>query len=69
MLPFSKDTVFVFGRDTLHAFLVAGHTAGSTAYLFRGVLFVGDAGDLLGGVDSAPHGMATRMTRSRPWRA
>jgi glyoxylase-like metal-dependent hydrolase (beta-lactamase superfamily II) len=41
--PFSRDTTFVLGRDTLRAFLVPGHTAGSTAYLFRGILFVGDA--------------------------
>lgn len=37
------DTAFVFGRDTLHAFAVAGHTPGSTAYLFRETLFAGDA--------------------------
>jgi hydroxyacylglutathione hydrolase len=41
--PFARDTAFVLGRDTLRAFLVPGHTAGSAAYLFRGVLFVGDA--------------------------
>jgi glyoxylase-like metal-dependent hydrolase (beta-lactamase superfamily II) len=41
--PFSRDTSFVLGSDTLRAFLVPGHTAGSAAYLFRGVLFVGDA--------------------------
>ena len=41
--PFSQDTTFAFGRDTLRAFLVPGHTAGSAAYLFRGILFVGDA--------------------------
>jgi glyoxylase-like metal-dependent hydrolase (beta-lactamase superfamily II) len=41
--PFGRDTVYVLGRDTLRAFLVPGHTAGSAAYLFRGVLFVGDA--------------------------
>ena len=41
--PFSSDTVFTFGGDTLRAFSVPGHTAGSAAYLFRGVLFVGDA--------------------------
>jgi len=41
--PFARDTVFVFGPDTVRAFSVPGHTAGSTAYLFRGVLFVGDA--------------------------
>ena len=40
---FSRDTAFVFGRDTLLAFIVPGHTAGSAVYLFRGVLFMGDA--------------------------
>ena len=40
---FAADTVFAFGRDTVRAFAVPGHTAGSAAYLFRGVLFVGDA--------------------------
>jgi hydroxyacylglutathione hydrolase len=40
---FSGDTAFTFGRDTLYAFLVPGHTAGSVAYLFRGILFLGDA--------------------------
>jgi glyoxylase-like metal-dependent hydrolase (beta-lactamase superfamily II) len=38
-----RDTALVFGNDTVRAFLVPGHTAGSTAYLARGVLFVGDA--------------------------
>lgn len=41
--PFARDTTYVFGRDTLYAFLVPGHTAGSAAYLFRGILFIGDA--------------------------
>jgi hydroxyacylglutathione hydrolase len=41
--PFSRDTVFDFGRDTLRAYIVPGHTAGSAVYLFRGVLFMGDA--------------------------
>ena len=41
--PFSRDTLFVLGSDTLRAFTMPGHTAGSAAYLFRGVLFVGDA--------------------------
>jgi len=41
--PFASDTFFVFGADTLRAYLVPGHTAGSAAYLFRGVLFAGDA--------------------------
>lgn len=40
---FSQDTAFVVGADTLRAYLVAGHTAGSAVYLFRGVLFLGDA--------------------------
>lgn len=41
--PFADDTSFVFGRDTVRAFVVPGHTAGSAAYLVRGVLFAGDA--------------------------
>jgi glyoxylase-like metal-dependent hydrolase (beta-lactamase superfamily II) len=41
--PFSGDTAFVVGSDTIRAYAVPGHTAGSAAYLFRGVLFVGDA--------------------------
>ena len=41
--PFSRDTTFVFGGDTLHAYVVPGHTAGSAVYLFRGTLFLGDA--------------------------
>ena len=41
--PFSRDTLFTFGRDTVRAFAVPGHTAGSAAYLLRGVLFLGDA--------------------------
>ncbi len=40
---FMNDTTFVLGSDTVRAFVVAGHTAGSAAYLFRGVLFAGDA--------------------------
>jgi hydroxyacylglutathione hydrolase len=40
---FSGDTSFVLGADTLRAYPVPGHTAGSAAYLFRGVLFIGDA--------------------------
>lgn len=40
---FSVDTTFVFGSDTLRTYIVPGHTAGSAVYLFRGVLFVGDA--------------------------
>ena len=40
---FSQDTTFVLGADTLRAYVVAGHTAGTTVYLFRGILFLGDA--------------------------
>jgi hydroxyacylglutathione hydrolase len=43
VLGFGSDTAFVFGRDTVRAFPVPGHTPGSAAYLLRGVLFVGDA--------------------------
>jgi glyoxylase-like metal-dependent hydrolase (beta-lactamase superfamily II) len=42
-LAFSADTAFAFGRDTLRACAVPGHAAGTAVYLFRGVLFVGDA--------------------------
>lgn len=41
--PFARDTAVVLGTDTLRAFFIPGHTAGSAAYLFRRVLFVGDA--------------------------
>ena len=40
---FTRDTAFVIGADTLRAYLVTGHTGGSVVYLFRGVLFLGDA--------------------------
>lgn len=43
VLAVSRDTTFVFGRDTLRAYQVPGHTPGSMAYLFRETLFVGDA--------------------------
>ncbi len=41
--PFSRDTLWAMGADTVRAFHVRGHTPGSSAYLFRGILFVGDA--------------------------
>lgn len=41
--PFASDTAFVMGSDTVLAYSLPGHTAGSAAYLFRGILFVGDA--------------------------
>ena len=40
---FRADTTFVLGADTLRAYVVPGHTAGSAVYLFRGILFLGDA--------------------------
>ncbi|HET9425391.1 MAG TPA: MBL fold metallo-hydrolase [Gemmatimonadaceae bacterium] len=40
---FAADTTFVVGADTLRAYLVPGHTPGAAVYLFRGVLFLGDA--------------------------
>ncbi|HSM36861.1 MAG TPA: MBL fold metallo-hydrolase [Longimicrobiales bacterium] len=39
---FASDTTLVFGADTIRAFLMPGHTAGSAAYLVDGVLFLGD---------------------------
>ncbi|HEX9562814.1 MAG TPA: MBL fold metallo-hydrolase [Gemmatimonadaceae bacterium] len=43
LLPIASDTAIALGRDTVWAFGVPGHTPGSTAYLFRGILFGGDA--------------------------
>lgn len=43
VIAVSRDTAFTLGGDTLWAFRVPGHTPGSTAYLFRGTLFAGDA--------------------------
>ena len=43
LMTFASDTAFILGRDTVHAFPIPGHTPGSTAYLFRGILFGGDA--------------------------
>ena len=39
----AADTAIALGRDTVFAFPVPGHTPGSTAYLFRGIFFGGDA--------------------------
>jgi glyoxylase-like metal-dependent hydrolase (beta-lactamase superfamily II) len=38
----SGDTTLVFGRDTVRAFALPGHTAGSVAWLVGRVLLVGD---------------------------
>jgi glyoxylase-like metal-dependent hydrolase (beta-lactamase superfamily II) len=40
---FARDTTFVLGSDTVWAFPVPGHTAGSAAYLVGKRLFAGDA--------------------------
>lgn len=65
--PFSADTAFAFGSDTVRAFAVPGHTPGSAAYLFRGVLFVGDAVayDRLRGFHSALRIFTDDLERSR----
>ena len=43
LVPVASDTAIVLGRDTVFAFPIPGHTPGSTAYLFRGIFFGGDA--------------------------
>jgi glyoxylase-like metal-dependent hydrolase (beta-lactamase superfamily II) len=43
LVPVSSDTAFALGRDTVFVFPIPGHTPGSVAYLFRGILFGGDA--------------------------
>lgn len=67
LVPIVSDTSFVLGRDTLRAFPLAGHTAGSVAYLFRGILFVGDAGNwrLLSGFRGARAEFSDDVGQSR----
>ena len=43
LLPVLADTTIVLGSDTVRTLAVPGHTPGSTAYVFRGILFGGDA--------------------------
>jgi len=43
LIAVAADTAIVLGRDTVFAFPIPGHTPGSMAYLFRGILFGGDA--------------------------
>ena len=43
LVTVALDTAIVLGRDTVFAFPIPGHTPGSVAYLFRGILFGGDA--------------------------
>ena len=67
IVAFSGDTTFAFGADTVHAFVLPGHTAGSAAYLVRGVLFLGDAASRrpFSGYVSAKHGYSDDTERSR----
>jgi glyoxylase-like metal-dependent hydrolase (beta-lactamase superfamily II) len=64
VLPFAADTTFTIGADTLRAYLVPGHTAGSAVYLFRGILFLGDAvtHSTLGGFGPAKRGFTADRT-------
>ena len=43
LVPVSSDTLIALGRDTVFVFPIPGHTAGSVAFLFREILFGGDA--------------------------
>lgn len=43
LVPVQADTAIALGHDTVFTFAVPGHTPGSTAFLFRGILFGGDA--------------------------
>ena len=43
LVTVALDTAIVLGRDTVFAFPIPGHTPGSVAFLFRGILFGGDA--------------------------
>ena len=64
---FAQDTAFAFGADTVYAFALPGHTAGSAAYLVGGVLFLGDAASRrpFSGYVSAKHGYSDDTERSR----
>ena len=67
MIAVSRDTAFALGADTLWAFPIPGHTAGSVAYLFRGVLFAGDAVNYrpMSGFQGARPEMSDDPVRSR----
>ena len=49
--PLHDGESVVVGDTTVRVFAVPGHTAGSAAYLVRGVLFLGDAADTTDGGD------------------
>ncbi|MGQ0641501.1 MAG: MBL fold metallo-hydrolase [Gemmatimonadaceae bacterium] len=65
--PVARDTAFALGGDTLWAFPIPGHTPGSVAYLFRGILFGGDAVNYrpLAGFQGARAEMSADPARSR----
>ncbi|MGZ8457215.1 MAG: MBL fold metallo-hydrolase [Gemmatirosa sp.] len=63
------DTALVFGRDTVRAFAMPGHTAGSVAWLVGDVLMLGDAAShapTTGGLRPARRGFSddTRLARA-----
>ena len=67
-VPVAGDTVLVFGADTVRGFATPGHTAGSTSWLVRGVLFIGDAASAHvrgGGLREARSGYAGDVAESR----
>ncbi|MGH7711846.1 MAG: MBL fold metallo-hydrolase [Gemmatimonadaceae bacterium] len=67
LIPVSRDTAFALGSDTVWAFLTPGHTPGSVAYLFRGILFGGDAVNYrpLAGFQGARPEMSANVGQSR----
>lgn len=67
VIGISQDTMFALGSDTLRAFLIPGHTPGSAAYLFRGILFAGDAMNYrpVSGFQGARPEMSDDPTQSR----
>jgi hydroxyacylglutathione hydrolase len=67
VIPVSRDTAFALGADTVWAFPIPGHTPGSVAYLFRGVLFAGDAVNYrpMAGFQGARPEMSDDPARSR----
>jgi glyoxylase-like metal-dependent hydrolase (beta-lactamase superfamily II) len=67
VIEVSGDTTFALGRDTLWALTVPGHTPGSVAYLFRGILFGGDAVNYrpMSGFQGARPEMSDDPARSR----
>ncbi len=67
VIEVAGDTAFALGRDTLWAFSIPGHTPGSVAYLFRGILFGGDAVNYrpMSGFQGARPEMSDDPARSR----